>query len=273
MKIIKKINNNVAIGLDNDAREVVLFGKGIGFGQIPYELNDLSKINRTFYDVNPKFYQLFNEIDMEFLEFVSYMVDVVKSKIDGNWDSNLVFVLADHLSYSIKRTKAGMKINFPYSYEIEEQFPLFNKCAFWIVKNINKKMNVYLEKGEITCVAMHLISSHEGQNKNVETLSEKSSRILNKLTKIIEEHYDIKVDKNSVNYQRFRYHVLYFVKRKEAHETIEEENIEMFENMKNQYPQCYACVCEIEKFMEKEYNEPCSKDELLYLMIHINRLN
>ena len=32
MKVIKKINNNVAIGLDGNNREVVIFGRGIGFG-------------------------------------------------------------------------------------------------------------------------------------------------------------------------------------------------------------------------------------------------
>ena len=53
MKVIRKINNNVAIGKDDNGHEVILFGKGIGFPAIPYTLTDLSKIDRTYY--NPVF--------------------------------------------------------------------------------------------------------------------------------------------------------------------------------------------------------------------------
>ena len=274
MRIIQKINNNVAVGLDGNNREVVIFGKGIGFPKMPYELTDLSKIDRTFYDVNKRYFQLFNEIDDNFIHLISYMVDVIKSKIEGNWDPNLAFILADHINFSIKRVKMGMKVNFPYSYDIELEFPEFNKYARWIINNINKRMNICLDKGEITCVAMHLISAYEGtKNEGKESLSEKSNRILNEMTKIIEDYFNFKMDKSTLDYQRFRYHVQYFVKRKEAHEEIKEDNLEMFDRMKQTYPKTYECVSLIQNYIEKEFDELCSKDELLYLIIHINRMN
>ena len=62
MRIIQKINNNVAVGIDGNQKEVVVFGKGIGFPKIPYELNDLSKIDRTFYDVDSNYYELLQEV-------------------------------------------------------------------------------------------------------------------------------------------------------------------------------------------------------------------
>lgn len=274
MKVVQKINNNVAVGIDGNNREVVLFGKGIGFPKMPYELTDLSKIDRTFYDVNVKYYKLFEELDFDLFNLVSYMVDVIQSKIEGEWDSNLAFILADHISFSIKRTKMGMKVDFPYSFDIETEFPDFNKYARWIINNINKKMNVFLPKGEITCIAMHLISAHEGNKfDGKESLSEKSNRILNGVTDIIENYFNYKLDKSKLDYQRFRYHILYFVKRKEVHEEIKEDNLEMFEKMKASYSNTFECISMIQEYIEKEFNEPCSKDELLYLMIHINRLN
>ena len=41
MKVIKKINNNIAVATDGNNREVIIFGKGIGFHEMPYELTDL----------------------------------------------------------------------------------------------------------------------------------------------------------------------------------------------------------------------------------------
>lgn len=48
MEVYKKINNNVALARDAKGRELVVFGKGIGFVSMPYELTDLSRIQRTF---------------------------------------------------------------------------------------------------------------------------------------------------------------------------------------------------------------------------------
>ena len=45
MKVIKNINNNVAICVDDNGHEVVAMGKGIGFSKPPYEV-DLSKITK-----------------------------------------------------------------------------------------------------------------------------------------------------------------------------------------------------------------------------------
>ena len=53
MKVIKKINNNVALCLDGNQRELIAFGKGIGFKPIPYELTDLSVIERTYSFTRP----------------------------------------------------------------------------------------------------------------------------------------------------------------------------------------------------------------------------
>ena len=73
MMIVKKINNNVAIGVDGNGHEVVLFGKGIGFGELPYSINDMSKIERSFYDIDYRYYNLRFRRTCSFLQAVSLM--------------------------------------------------------------------------------------------------------------------------------------------------------------------------------------------------------
>lgn len=38
MHLTKKINNNVALGTDSQGRDVVVFGKGVGFHRMPHEV-------------------------------------------------------------------------------------------------------------------------------------------------------------------------------------------------------------------------------------------
>jgi beta-glucoside operon transcriptional antiterminator len=62
MRAIKKINNNVVICVDGSGKELIAFGKGVGFPSMPYEIKDLSLISMTFYRVDNRFYNLIGEI-------------------------------------------------------------------------------------------------------------------------------------------------------------------------------------------------------------------
>lgn len=44
MIIVKKINNNVAMARDYRGNELVVFGRGIGFHETPYYLEDESTL-------------------------------------------------------------------------------------------------------------------------------------------------------------------------------------------------------------------------------------
>ena len=45
-----------------------------------------------------------------------------------------------------------------------------------------------------------------------------------------------------------------------------------FEMMKEKVPEAYRCVVKIKKYIEKYYDYVVSKEEMMYLMLHINRL-
>ena len=94
MKVIKKINNNVALCLDGNQRELIAFGKGIGFKPIPYELTDLSVIERTYYGISPEYQGLLKEIPKEIFDVSGMLVDLAANSIDADFKRNLVITLA-----------------------------------------------------------------------------------------------------------------------------------------------------------------------------------
>ena len=46
----------------------------------------------------------------------------------------------------------------------------------------------------------------------------------------------------------------------------------MFTTMRNEYPDIYACVLRIDSFLQSTYGWHCSKEEQLYLIMHIHRV-
>ena len=67
MEVIKKLGNNAAICKDKSGRELIALGLGIGFPKCPYTLTDLSKVDRTFYNVDNEYLHLFETVDSDIL--------------------------------------------------------------------------------------------------------------------------------------------------------------------------------------------------------------
>ncbi|MFR3734047.1 MAG: CAT RNA binding domain-containing protein [Enterococcus sp.] len=128
MKIIKKINNNVAEAIDGNGNHLIAFGKGLGFPKTPYELTDLNKITMTFYKLSEYFEGLLKEIPEEILNLSAEIVSMAQEDLNGQLNPTLVFSLADHIQFSIQRLTTYKNVRMNYSYEIAQ---MYQRRAFW----------------------------------------------------------------------------------------------------------------------------------------------
>lgn len=71
--------------------------------------------------------------------------------------------------------------------------------------------------------------------------------------------------------KRFIIHLQYLLKRKDKKVVIHTSNLKMFEKMKEEYVDVNQCVLKIKEYFEKILNWQLNDEELLYLMLHINR--
>lgn len=76
MQIIKKINKNVALALDEQGAECIVFGKGTGFPSMPYTLSDTSGILRVFRDIDKTYYEAAQNVSPEALLAASDIVNL-----------------------------------------------------------------------------------------------------------------------------------------------------------------------------------------------------
>ncbi len=274
MKVIKKINNNVAIGRDGNQRDVIIMGKGVGFPSMPYELTDMSRITRTFYDIDSRYYELLKDIPEEIFLIVSSLLERAKLQLPGNLNPNLVFVLADHINFAVERNRKGLNVGLMYSYEMEYQYPQITKVAKWFVQSVNEQMGTTLEKGEVTSITVHFLDAMEGNQSTLirSADDDRVTRIVTVITHIVEEYFHIEVNQNSFHYFRFKNHLKFFVQRKEKGDEFSGQSIELYEGLRQMYTQVAECVSLIDDFLKEEFGERCPKEELLYLMMHVNQL-
>ncbi len=269
MKVIKKINNNVAICLDSNNRELVAFGKGIGFSKMPYELQDLSLIDRTFYDLDSDVVSLFNEIPEPVMQVSMEIVDKAKVNLQMNLSDTFVFTLADHLHFTIQRCQEGMIIENPLFYELQHLYVKEMELAQWTRRLVYRRLFVRLPEEEEANLAMHFINAQLATKKQDEESD--LTRIIEDVTSIIEFELNLLINREDFNYSRFIMHLQYLLKRKDKKIVIQTSNLKMFKKMKDEFTDVYQCVLKIKEYFGKILNWQLNDEELLYLMLHVNR--
>ena len=154
MKIIKKINNNVALAQDAKGKELVVFAKGVGFPPMPYELNDLSEVQRTFYDVSGRYIDLLRDLPEDLLLAADDIVKEALEELDCELNPNLPFILADHLQFAIQRCRDGVPLQNPLSYDVRHLYPKEYTVACRGISILREELGVELPDSEAIIIAV-----------------------------------------------------------------------------------------------------------------------
>lgn len=272
MIVVKNINNNVALCLDSKGQEVVVFGKGVGFLKPPSEV-PLSKIQRTFYDLNRKFLPLLDDIPLDVIDFTAQQVAQIRGQLPYETNANLIMTLADHLAFAMTRAKKGIYTPMPSIYEMEQNYPVEVGIGRQIIKAMEQTFHVKLPKGEVQGVAMHFINASLGSPSSGQlTAEEEYETILERMTQIVEYALQVTIRRDTFNYARFATHVQYLLKRVQEESSIDSDNLQVYASIRDEYKDVSACVDQIHEYLQRNWSIDLSEEEKLYLIMHINRV-
>lgn len=268
MRVVKNINNNISLCLDSHNNEVVAFGKGIGFMKPPYDV-PLSKIDRTFYDVSPEQLGLLTRIPEEVMETAAEIVDLANERAAEPFRENVVFTLADHIDFCLQRRKKKLNIKLPLFYEVRQLYPRESEIGREALRIIYDRLQVELPREEAAAIALHFVNYQE-ENARQDPVD--YGAVIQQVTQTIERELRVDIDKDGFNYYRFVTHMHYMMKRTEADQMIASQNRDIFESLCTEFPDIHRCALKIKTLMQQTLHKELSDEEVLYLMLHINRL-
>lgn len=268
MRVEKKINNNVAVCTDGNGQELIALGRGIGFPKTPYELTDLSKIDMTFYRVSSQTVQMLTTISEDVIMVSSKIVQLAQTKLQNQFSTNVVFSLADHISFAIERIKKNEIFDFSLSYDIQHLYPKEYDVGLKALQYVKEDLKIIFPKAEATAIAMHFINAREVSSQNISKSN--TDNTLNLIIGTIEDQFNIKIDKKSFAFNRFKIHLQYFLKRIESNKQIHDEiSVQLIQDMMENNYQIFKCGKEIVAQLNEKYRTEITDDEMFYLMIYI----
>lgn len=274
MLILKKINNNVALAASDAGEEIVVFGKGVGFPAMPYELEDESVIQRIFVSGGDNSPEALCTVSDEVLLASSDIVDIAKGALECKLAHSLPFVLADHLQFAVERDADGIVLTNPLAHEIAFVYPREQELGMRGLEIVQKHTGVLLPESEATSIALHLVNAEldgMGSSQDMDLVL-KSATALEQITQIVESHLGRNLDHTSYAYVRFVAHLRFLIRRLMKDGCKPTENSSLFRQAARDFPEAYQCASAINFYLEKSNHWSCSDEEMLYLMMHINRL-
>lgn len=270
MRIIRQINNNAALALDGNGKELVVLGRGVGFPKMPYELTDLSRIERTFYDVNPKYFGMAADLPRPLVLACAEIAEKAEIELDCALNPNLPFTLADHLNFAAERLRKGIEVPTPLAYDVRHLYPKETELARQARERLAQQAGLELPESEVVNIALHLINA-EAEAGDMHSMM-MTLKALSDIDGIVEKSLDITLNKESFSYSRFSMHLRYLIQRLASGKQVENRISGMLVQMKRECPGAYLCAREIAEYFRNTWSWSCNDEELLYLTLHISRL-
>ena len=267
MKAVRRFNNNIVLCVTAKGKEVIARGKGIGFHEIPYDV-DLKDIDTVFYDVGDAAMEMIEHIPDDMIEVSSEIVDYARRNLDIELSGNVVFALADHINFTIERYDQGIVLKLPLFHDIEHLYEKEMAVGKYALQLLRKRYKKYLPDDEAGFIALHLINS-ETEQKSDGMINDE---IINGISSIVEQDCQIQINRQDFNYSRFVSHLHYLLKRGNSQHFLDSENLKLYQTTKEEYPQISDCADNISIYLSDRAKIDLTDEEKLYLMLHINRL-
>ena len=274
MKVVRVFNNN-AVLVENEANEeMVLIGKGIAFAKKTGDLINEELIQKKFVfensQLNEKLAKLFNEVPVKYIELTLDIVEMAGKELNTKFNSNIYIALADHIAYAVERCSNNETIKNALLWEIKKFYPNEFAAAMKALEMIRYETNIEMTEDEAGFIALHFVNGQSEGELMAQTVA--VTKIVEDILHIVEYHFHFKIDETSLNYIRFVTHIQYFARRLFAKEVIDDGDDILFEQIKNRYQDSYNCSLKVKKYIGSNYNIYISNDELVYFILHINRV-
>ena len=273
MTVEKVINNNIVSAYDETGREVVVMGRGIGFGVRAGAVIDNSKIEKVFriesQGVAERFKELLANMPLEHAQISNDIISYAKSTLKLKLNQSIYVTLTDHINFAIERYQKGINLENALLWEIKRFYPQEYGLGRYAIDLIRERLHVSLPEDEAGFIALHFVNAEYGTDiRDALHFPNQMKDILD----IVTRELGIRLDEGSLHYERFITHVKFLLQRVYRKELLPDEESELAEMMKKKYTKEYACSEKIADYIEEAAGCRLSAEEIMYLSIHIRRI-
>lgn len=269
----KVLNNNVVISLDEQGRERVLMGRGLGFQLKPTDSLDPAKVEKTFIldagEDGERERRMLTDTPYPIIEAVSRAVDQAERTLGHHLGRRLTVAVIDHVQFVLERLDKGIRIPTANMPELRVLHPAEFAAAAAMAASISEALGTELPAEEAVFLTMHLLNATRDEPNGTAALL---FRRVQHVVLTVENGLGVKLDVESPDYARFVLHIQFLLQRLVSRSMLRSADSSFFEFAKHSYPRSYAIAQEVKAYVRAATESELTDEELLYVIVHVERL-
>ncbi|MDF1489136.1 PRD domain-containing protein [Tessaracoccus caeni] len=274
MRVVRVISNNAVLAEDDKDLEVVVLGRGVGFGRRPGDVVEKERVEQVFLASTDGHDQhlttLLAETPAECLRVAGQIAELAHRQLGINVTQSLILPLADHLNFAMRRVREGVTIEYPLQWEVSQLYPVEYGIGVEAIAIADEGLGVHLDAQECTAIAMHLVNVQFAGPGHAETI--RMTEIIARIFQIVEDTFAIKITQPSMSASRFVTHLRYVFVRIATGKQIADPHPALFDAISNTHPEAMACAMKVRFLIEVRFDASLTLDETAYIALHIARL-
>lgn len=184
----------------------------------------------------------------------------------GEVDRDVLFPLADHIAFAVKRLERGEVIANLLTQDIQVLFYREYKVASLLRDLLREEREMELPEDEIGYVALHVHSATAGEKVSS---SMQIAAAVRECVTLIEQDTGKQIDVQTLAYNRLMNHIKYMAARVMTGEKLK---LDMNKYISHEYPASYKIAETVCEHLGRHLKKPLPETETGYLAMHIERV-
>ena len=273
MIIERIINNNVVSALDEDGKEIVVMGNGIGFGKKKGQTCDENRIEKVFHmedeRVLSQFKDLLAKLPLEYIQVSYDIISYAKQELGVKLNQNVYITLTDHISFALERLSDGMTFTNALHSEIRRFYPTEYSVGIHALHLIKEKTGISLPEDEVASIALHLVNAELNlQMRDIWVLT----NMIGKMMDVIVQYLPI-LKEESLEMDWLLSYLKFVTCRVLMMKPLKEKGDEgLYRYLQSNCPELMEGVESIAGMLQEEYGCHMTEEEQLYLGVSLKRI-
>lgn len=210
-----------------------------------------------------------NMIPYEHMHITNEIVKYAQISLGKELDESIYLALADHLNFAVNRIRQGIRLNNSMLWEIRHYYNHEYRIGLEAIAIIRKYINLELPVDEAGFIAVHILNAELNLDMSH---SKTMTKIIQGVLNIVKYHFSIVIDEESLDYERFVTHLKFFIQRTMHDQESRIWDRTLMDMIRSQYGDSYRCAEKVAEYMRKMTPYEVSEEEVVYLTIHLQRL-
>ncbi len=272
-RIRKILNSNVVLVDDDEHNSFIIMGRGLGYGKKQGDIVQDSDQNQIFIPLSDSKQQavldLFNQLPQKVFELSEQIIRHAEKELERKLNVSVHLALADHIHFAIERCRQGLTITNRVLWEIKTFYRQEFAIGQYGVALLNEAYRLTLPEEEAANIAFHIANAESEAKEGLDSMQ--SARLIREIKDIVLYSLNRTVDEDSLHYARFIMHTRFFAERLLTGKQLPDSG-GLYELFHGEYTDCMPIVDKIEAYLRKKYQIIITREEKIFLAIHIKRM-